>query len=222
MARGEIWPLERIKNGLARFFKEYGRYPTATEFDEYAYLPRAKTAERKYGGLVALRKKLGLQTAHDLRSGTHRSNLAELIGKRAHTEEQKVYDFLKKRFGREFVHREYFYTDDHRTRADFFVYDNTRGFCVDVFYAQSLRNVSGCLNIKLKKYANVAEFMSYPIVFLQVNPDISQIELDTLVERKRRGLGKRQTVMSWDTFVSFCKDRTPLNILGGSGKNETG
>ena len=218
MARGEIWPLERIKSGLERFFKEYGRYPTATEFDEYAYLPRAKTAERKFGGLVALRKQLGLETAHDLRSGAHRSNLAELIGKRAHTEEQKVYDFLTKRFGREFVHREYFYTDDHRTRADFFVYDNTHGFCVDVFYARSLRNVSGCLNIKLKKYANVAAFMSYPIVFLQVNPEISQMDLDTLVERKKRGLGKQQALMSWDTFVGFCKGRTPLRVLGAAGK----
>ncbi|MEK7601774.1 MAG: hypothetical protein AAB480_04555 [Patescibacteria group bacterium] len=221
MARGEIWPVERIKNGLERFFKEYGRYPTATEFDEYAYLPRAKTAERKFGGLVALRKKLGLETTHDLRLGAYRSDLAQHISKRAHVEEQKVYDFLIKRFGREFVHREYFYTDDHRTRADFFVYDNTDGFCVDVFYAQSLRNVSGCLNIKLKKYANVAEFMTYPIVFLQVNPDISQIDLDTLVENKKRGLGKRQTLMSWETFVGFCKGRTPLSILSGGSKKRS-
>src|SRR3989344_6492593 len=138
MAKGLLWSIERIRDGINRFYEENRRYPTATEFDEYPYLPRAKTAERKFGGLVALRKQLGLDTAHDLRSGAHRSNLAHAIGKRAHTEEKKVYDFLTARFGREFVHREYFYTDDHRTRADFFVYDSGKGFCVDVFYPNSL------------------------------------------------------------------------------------
>lgn len=213
MAKGEIWPIERIKNGLQRFFEEHGRYPTATEFDEYPYLPRAKTAERKFGGLIGLRKKLKLDTIYDLRSGVYRSNLAKLIGKRAHAEEKKVYDFLTDRFGKEFVHREYFYTDDHRTRADFFVYDKTHGFCVDVFYAQSLRNISGCLNIKLKKYANAAEFLPYPLVFLQMNPEITQEALDLLAGNKKRALGKRQLLMSWKTFVEFCNSRARLEIF---------
>src|SRR3989344_6623835 len=212
MARGEIWPLERIRSGLKRFFKEYGRYPTATEFDEYAYLPRAKTAERKFGGLVALRKQLGLEKSHDRRSGTHRSDLAQLIGKRAHTEEQKVYDFLTKQFWKEFVHREYFYTDDHRTRADFFVYDGKDGFCVDVFYASSLKNIGGCLNIKLAKYSQ-SDLLPYPIIFLQMNEDINQSELNELVQKNKRGLGQKQTLMSWKTFEEFYKSRKPLRVL---------
>ena len=60
--------------------------------------------------------------------------------------------------------------------------------------------------------------MWYRIVFLQVNPEISQMDLDTLVERKKRGLGKQQALMSWDTFVGFCKGRTPLRVLGAAGK----
>lgn len=213
MARGEIWPLERIKKGLELFRNEYGRYPTATEFDDYPHLPRAKTAERKFGGLIELRKKLGLSTASDLRTGAYRSELASKINKRAYAEERKVYEFLVKQFGREFVHREYFYTDDHRTRADFFVYDGSNGFCIDVFYAASVRNLTGCLNIKLNKYANADEILSYPVVFLQMNPEIDQFALDNLVRAKKRGLGKRQQLMSWESFVEFCGARGRLDAF---------
>ena len=214
MAKGLSWPLERIQEGLKRFHQEHGRYPTATEFDAYEYLPRAKTIERRFGGLIALRKQLNLGDEHDLRSGTHSSKRAHLINERAHKLERKVYDLLVERFGRQFVHREYFFTDDHRTRADFFVYDSKKGFCVDVFYPNSLGNLTGCLNIKLTKYHNSKDLMPYPVIFLQMNESIDQSALDRLVSKKKRGLEKGQYLMSWESFRKFCATREPLKLLG--------
>jgi len=204
--------MERIRDGLDRFYKENHRYPTATEFDECPYLPRAKTAERRFGGLVALRKQLNIGSEHDLRTGAHSSKRAHTINERAHILEKNVYELLCKQFGKEFVHREYFYTDDHRTRADFFVYDGKDGFCVDVFYASSLKNIGGCLNLKLAKYSQ-SDLLPYPIIFLQMNEDINQSELNELVQKKKRGLGQKQTLMSWKTFEEFYKSRKPLRVL---------
>ncbi len=203
----EPWKLEELQSGLRNFFEKHQRYPTATEVDAYPYLPSARTIERSFGGLVALRKKLGLGIEHDYRAGSHSSNRAHIINKRAHILEAKVYSFLTSRFGKEFVHREFFFTDDHRTRADFFVYDNKEGFCVDVFYPNSIRSLTGCLNIKLSKYSYSKEIFPYPVIFLQMNETFTQKALDHLAERKERKLQAGQYLMNWDTFAKFCNER---------------
>ena len=209
------WTLEELKAGLEHFYNEHKHYPTATEVDGYSYLPSARSIERRFGGLVALRKNLGLGDNHDFRTGEHSSRRAHTINTRAHSVERDVYDFLVKRFGKAFVHREYFFTDDHRTRADFFVYDETKGFCVDVFYPGSVRNLTGCLNIKLSKYTGTGQFLAYPVIFLQMNQDIDQARLDALVKAKDKPLNLGQYLMSWNTFEAFCKQRNPLQILEG-------
>lgn len=216
MSKGLIWPIERIEEGINRFYKENHRYPTATEFDECPYLPRAKTAERRFGGLVALRRLLKIVGQHDLRAGAHSSKRAHIINDRAHKLEKSVYDHLCQWFGKEFVHREYFYTDDHRTRADFFIYDISGGFCVDAFYASSLKNVGGCLNLKISKYLQGKELLPYPVIFLQMNNGIKQTKLDDLVSKKKRGLGENRLLMSWASFEKFYKGRKPIRILKGS------
>ena len=207
------WTLAELKTGLEHFYEQQKRYPTATEVDAYAYLPSARSIERRFGGLVSLRKQLGLGTEHDFRTGTHSTNRAHLINKRAHRVEQTVYEHLVRRFGKEMVHREYFFTDDHRTRADFFIYDRQRGFCVDVFYPNSLRNLTGCLNIKIKKYINTKSFLPYPVIFLQMNESISQEAIDALVSHKEKKLLSGQYVMAWETFEVFCRGRDPFKVL---------
>lgn len=213
MGRQNPWKLDELKAGLEHFLKEHKRYPTATEVDAYRYLPSARSIERSFGGLVGLRRKLGLSDTHDYRFGEYSSKRAHLINTRAHATERLVYDYLVKKFGKEFVHREYFFTDDHRTRADFFIYDDGKGFCVDVFYPASPRNVSGCLNIKLKKYAGLGHYLEYPIIFLQMNEAIPQERLEALLKAKKRSLPARQFLMEWDTFQRFCEERNPLKVL---------
>jgi len=207
------WKLEELKAGLEHFYKERGRYPTATEVDAYPHLPSSRSIERRFGGLVELRKTARLDEIFDFRTGSHSTKRARFINDRAHKVEHTVYNFLVTRFGKELVHREYFFTDDHRTRADFFVYDERNGFCVDVFYPASRRNLIGCLNIKLKKYSGTAHLMAYPVIFLQMNEDMSQEVLDGIVKAKKKGLVQGQYLMGWGTFKDFCQSRNPMQGL---------
>ena len=203
--------LEELSAGLERFYSEHGRYPTAPDIDVYPYLPSARSIERSFGGVIQLREHLKLDTQSDFRSGKHSTERAYKINSRAHKIEVVVYEFLKSIFGKEFVHREYFFSDDMRTRADFFVYDKNKGFCVDVFYPSDKRNLTGCLNSKLLKYHS--KYMrQYPIIFLQMNESIPQEKLNALVENKKKGLAQGQRLMSWDTFQDFCKSRDSLEI----------
>ncbi len=208
------WKLEELEAGFKRFFETYGHYPTGPEIDAYEYLPSARSIERSFGGVVALRKQLSLGGQDDYRTGAHSSRRAITINDRAHAIERDVYEYLCERFGKEFVHREYFFTDDARTRADFFIYDQGGGFCVDVFYPSDRRNLTGCLNNKLDKYAS-EHMRQYPVIFLQMNENLSQSLVDDLVAKKEKKPQKGQKVIGWDSFTSFCTTRTPLKIRRG-------
>ena len=202
------WTVQQLKAGLLEFYKKHGRYPTATEVDAYEYLPSARTIERSHGGLVELRKRLGLGKEYDYRAGSHSSKRAHTINERAHKVEQRVYSFLCQRFGQELVHREYFVADDKRTRVDFFVYDNSSNFCVDVFYPKDMRNLIGCLNSKLIKYQRMRELLqNTPVIFLQMNEEIQQDALNTLLKRKKNPVQGNQQLMAWEKFQSICKTR---------------
>jgi hypothetical protein len=206
------WMLEELKSGLEHFYKEHNRYPTASEVDKYMYLPSARSIERRFGGLVALRETLKLGKEYDFRSGSHSTKRAHTINNRAHNIEKTVYESLTKHFGKEFVHREYFFTDDKRARADFFVYDGKGGFCVDVFYPSDKRNLIGCLNSKLNKYQSTY-MREYPVIFLQMNEDIGKEIIDKLIKNKKKPLVKGQYLMGWKQFKEFVLSRNPLNVL---------
>lgn len=205
------WKDEELRAGLENFYTKHGRYPTAPEVDAHPYLPSARTIERRFGGLVELRKSLGLDTQSDFREGAHSSARAHKINTRAHMIEQDVYEYLKGRFGKQFVHREYFFLDDKRTRADFFVYDSTSGFCVDVFYPSDRRNLIGCLNSKLAKYQG-PQMNQYPVIFLQMNKELDQELLDAVIKNKKKKLSSGHHLYSWDSFKEFCDKRNPLKI----------
>lgn len=205
------WTLEELKSGFEHFYNKNNRYPTTPEIDAYQYLPSSRSVQRRFGGALELRKELGIAGQHDFRTGEHSSLRAELINKRAHEMEHSVYELLINQFGKEFVHREYFFTDDKRTRADFFVYGSGSGFCVDVFYPRDKHNLIGCLNSKLKKYQS--EYMrQYPIIYLQMNSELPQDELDRIIKNKKNQLSKGEELMSLDSFKEFCRSRKPLRL----------
>jgi hypothetical protein len=213
MARSKRrWNLENLRIGFEKFFEENGRYPTASEIDKYTHLPTSRSIERSFGGLVVLRKTLGLTGQRDLRTGVHSTERAHMIGKRAHASELQVYLYLKGLFGEPFVHREYFFADDARTRADFFVYTAEGNFCVDTFFAANYRNVSGCINSKLGKY-NAASMRRFPVIFLQMNPEILQREVDLLISRKEKKLTDTQSLLCWEEFEKYCSSRSALKVM---------
>ena len=203
------WTIEKIKDGFEMFFKEHGYYPTSNEIDDYEKLPSARQIQRVYGGLPALRKKLELGGQDDYTKGEHSSKRSIMVGNRAHKIEKEVYDYLVGLFGKPFVHREYFFTDDRRNRTDFFVYYKDGNFSVDVFYPKDVRCLSGCLNSKLKNYRGSMQ-IKYPVIFLMMNSDISDETLEKILERKKNKLNSYQNLMSLAQFKAFCASKKKL------------
>lgn len=205
----EIWSLERIKAGLQRFYTEYGHYPVATEIDNCEYLPSSRQIQRKYGGLPALRETLKLGGQLDYTKGEHSSIRATNIGKRAHQIEHKVYTYLVQRFGRPYVHREYFFTDDKRTRADFYVYGKKGNFMVDVFYPKDKHNMIGCLTNKFKTYQAIAKVTADKVIFLMMNDEISEGDIQAHLMRRKNQFYPHQKVMTYAQFMEYSKTVEP-------------
>ncbi len=197
------WEIKDIGNGFKKFYTLYGHYPASHEIDTFEFLPSARSIQRRFGGLVHIRERLGLDTSFDLRTGEHSSRRAKKINTRAHALEKRVYDYLVNKFSVEFVHREHFFTDDRRTRTDFFVYCRDSNFSVDVFFPQDRRNLIGCLNCKMKTYKDTV-MLQYPVIFLQMNDNISAQEISEMLARKKNKLHAYQRVMVWNEFKEFC------------------
>lgn len=198
------WTLEELKLGLEHFYQENKRYPTSHEFDTFPYLPSSRQIQRTFGGLVKLREKLGLPQT-DLTTGQHSRDRARKINFRAHKIEQEVYDILKKQFRVEYVHREYFFTDDKRTRTDFFIYTKTDTFSVDVLYPSNKANLTGCLNSKMRSYKN--RLNNYEVIFLMMNKEITQEEIKKILSNKKNKLPSYQKVMDLENFRDFLKTK---------------
>ncbi len=203
------WTLDTIKKGLDRYFAENNRFPTSTEFDECAYLPSTRQIQRRFGGLPLIRSQLGLSGPIDFTSGEYSSTRARNINVRANKLERIVYDFLVKKYGKPFVHREYFFTDDRRVRIDFFIYWKGGNIAVDVFFPKDRHNLLGCLNSKLRTY-KTDQLIKYPVIFLMMNDDISIEEIRGVVSNKINKLKSNQSIMTYRQFQEYCKDKDPV------------
>lgn len=206
------WTLENIKRGLELFYKQYNKYPTARELDDFKFLPSSRSIQRRFGGLVSLREELKLTGPSDYTKGEHSSKRAKKINERAHKIEHEIYKYLSLRFGVEFVHREFFFTDDRRTRTDFFIDCSNGDFSVDVIYPNNRHNLIGCLNSKMKTYSR-EDMLQYPVIFLQMNKDITQDELDDIVVRKKNKLQNNQKLLCIDKFKKFCQTKHPKKTV---------
>jgi len=180
--------------------------------DQCPYLPNRKTIERKFGGMLRFRELLSLEGQVDYTTGAYSSDRAKMIGKRAHEMEKKVYDELVLRFGRPFVHREYFFTDDRRTRADFYVYGLKKNFLVDIFYPKDRRNMIGCLNNKYKKYLTISRATSEPVLFVMMNEDMNEGDIRDVVSGRKRKLLSHQSVITFKQFIEYCETVEPRKI----------
>ncbi len=205
------WTEEKIANGFARFIEEHGHAPTSREIDTYPHLPSSRQIQRRYeGGLPALRKRLQLAGPEDFTKGAYSSERARTINKRAHHLEKEVCDYLVGRFGKPYVHREYFFIDDRRTRTDFFIYCKNGNFCVDVFYPKDRHNLINCLNSKMRTYGYAA-MLEFPVIFLMMNHEISGAEVTQIIEQKKKKLHLKQHVMTYERFRKYVETKMPLD-----------
>ena len=206
MNRNEV-TLDNIKEGLERFNREHGHYPSADEIDRCRYLPSSRQIQKKLGGLRRVREFIGLHD-HDYRRGGRRQVAIDKFLKLSTTSEKETKEFLDERYGEICVHEEKKYGDG-RNRVDFFVYAK-ENFAVEVFNTYSLRNLSKNLNIKLHKFND----FPFKLYFVITGGDFSQRSIDALISRKENlPLPANMKCLTIEEFKKECLDKlVPLSI----------
>lgn len=197
------WTEVEISLGLEHFYTENKRYPTSGEIDTYPYLPSARSIQRRFGGLVSLRIKLGLKGPTDFTEGEYSSKRARSIGERAMKLKKRVHRFLVESFGEVNVHREYLFTDDRRTRVDFFIYNKEGNFSVDIFYPKDRHSMVICINSKLRTYSKDL-MLQHPVIFVMMNDEISEDDIQSFLNNKKKKLRSYQHVMTYPQFKVHC------------------
>jgi hypothetical protein len=141
-----------IQQKIEKFYQENQRYPLARDFDNTAYLPSARTIQRKYGGLVALKKDMGL-TETDARTGTQRVDKAKAINERNNKIEAQFTKDLKNKMDVRNIHHPYAPFDDSKINIDYLLFHPTEKKAVglELFYPEDRHSFYGCLNIKQHK-----------------------------------------------------------------------
>lgn len=211
--------MENIKQGLERFHYEHGRYPTAEEIDAYPHLPSSRQIQRAFGGLLALRKQLGLEITN-YAQGMVRSEQASLINARGSEAERRIESRLISHFGEYFVHAEkplykYFTESDFdksigKRRADFLIYHREGVFCVDVFVARNIHTLKRIINIKERTYSGLSIeifFVNGGLTHSSANQDIIRF-----INNKHRKLENNMHILNEKDFLSHILMIKPLTI----------
>ena len=205
------WTIEEIKRGFEAFLEAHRRYPTALDIDQYELLPSSRQIQRRFGGLIQLRTILGLpQDFLDFTRGNIRSTVSKKISARGIDVEKLIYDLLISRFGEICVHEQKpFGYYKNKSRLDFLVYCKNFKFGVDVFFANDVHSLGGCINIKEKSYKNI----DFDLIFLSANNDIAQTTIDIFIEHKSNILDPYIKILNLENFQNFINKIEPLDIL---------
>jgi len=204
----EMWTLDNLRDGFQYFFDVNNRYPNALEIDRFDYLPTSRTIQRRFGGLQALRKVLGLGTIN-FSAGETRSESARIVGQRGFKIENELGEILVNKFGQAFVHLERPFGNSKR-RIDFYIFCPDGNFGLDVFYPASVYNMKTILNLKIKAYNNRFMEDNYLVVS---NPEITQEQIDSVIEKKIKKLPLRCQTVSLQSFRELIKNKRTYRIV---------
>lgn len=126
---------------------ELGRMPTATEIDACPKLPSARQIQRRFGGIVNVRKELGYKDT-DLGSGDNRSKVGRQVNADGLALESRLLKELRSIFGEIAVHEQRRFGPTKQA-LDFYVYTQSGNFAVDVFVAKNEHSLR--VNAKMKR-----------------------------------------------------------------------
>lgn len=189
------WSLESVKDGLQYFCDLNGRHPTALEIDAFDFLPSSRSMQRSFGGLVNLRKKLGLVDTH-FGKEKHRSQISLRVGPRGRQMEIEIEKVLTDKFGEVFVHSEKFFNNT-KSRLDFYIYCPNGNFGVDIFFPDNMATLKRNINIKERKYQNI----TFELYLVVANDLIEQSQLDQYVHTKKHILPAMTKIMTREEFI---------------------
>lgn len=196
--KGKIWTLERVQEGFDRFYESFGRYPTAHEIDDFDYLPSSRQIQRIFGGLINLRRSLGLNVS-DYTKGDMRSKNVIQMNIEGRKCENIVLKFLKEKFGDKFIHIERPVDQEFKVRYDFYVYAKPINFAIDVFRTNDIRNLIGILNIKEKKYRK-GENGEDILYFVYFGDNIEKDRIVKWAQKRKIKPFKNWLIMSFEEF----------------------
>lgn len=184
LGKQKNWTKEEIILGISEFIKLHNRFPKSIEMDRFENLPTARSVQRTFGGLLQLKKELGILDMYH--SGDFRSKTAARIGQRALKQENEIGSFLEERFGEVCVHRQGSASRDNKERLDFIVFFRGGKFGVDTFYVEDEYSLKANYVSKAKKYKD----FPYDLYFVQMNQSIPE----TSLARVAASYGDRESV----------------------------
>lgn len=203
----EIYTIQVLKEGFERFYSENGHYPSALEIDACPYLCSSRQIQRKFGGLIKLRKLFELEDL-SYAKGEHRKRTWAKADGLSLISEKDVSDFLKNRYGEICVHEEKKYGDG-RNRVDFYIYAK-EDFAVEVFNTYTRHGIIGNINSKLRKYND----FTYKLFFVVTGGDFKQSGIDKMITRKKKLVLKpNMRCVCLNEFKREClENHEPLDI----------
>lgn len=193
---------ESFRPLFEKFFQEHGHYPSGSEINASSDFPSVRFFDRNHGGLTGVRNALGLPVI-DNRKSDERREVAQVCYERAYQDNDKIYVYLRSIFGDTYTHSRDFIPGTKRSVCDFYVFSPKGNFFVEVLSPSSKPSFQNCLNLKLKKYPTQSE-SSEPVIFLQMNTELSSTLVASLVANKKNKLPDNFKVMCVDEFKSYC------------------
>ena len=201
------WTEQRIATAITSFVAEFNREPSNDDFVNNPSLPHPRLVQRNFGGLVALREKLGLNTKN-FTEGAVRSNQIKKILSSSRKEEAKIFNKLYENLdtsrhlhdlplskdlvyvSRQMVYQQYkpgaiSYTN---TSSDIAIDNRTKRHLIflDLFNPKDTSSLIGCINIKKKKIETSPIYLSgnytHTLYFVCTNKNITQEQIDAVIK----------------------------------------
>lgn len=161
---------------LKKFKTKHGEYPTTNEMKKLTAANRGVIPSIKWiqnsGGIIEFYRSLGLNYT-DARTGARRGNVAMVANKKSQSLDTEFSKQLVDMFGESNVHWQAPYNKGKTLhRSDFKVYkkDGTF-FFIDLFFPKDEESFAGCVNLKLKKLAQIEIEKNAPVYFISCNEE---------------------------------------------------
>lgn len=206
------WTLEKVRDGFDKFFVLHNRYPAAYEVDDFDFLPSSRQIQRSFGGLVNLRKLLGLKIENYTR-GNERSLKVSNFNLRGRKHENIVYELLKQMFDERFIHVEKpiprknkdKLSDGYssKDRFDFYVYAKPENFAIDVFCTNDERGVVNIMNMKENKY--LKSLITESLYFIYFGDSVNKTRINNWQKNRKNKLPLNWKIMDLNDFKNELK-----------------
>lgn len=189
---GDVVCRAKIVEGFKRFNKKYGKYPSSKDIDSCEYLPSTRFIQRRLGGLVNLRKILGINQI-DQRNQNFKKNFNKDLATKF---KKEFYNYLKNKYGEIYVHNNSIFLDDNQITIDFKIFDKEdeeKNAAIITIYTQNIDYLNTVINIKRKKFdlfkdEFVNDLSKLKTYFVSLNPDIKQEEINNKMNNKKNKL----------------------------------